>query len=52
MVAEPDKARTLWVNPADAALLMDAPIALPIEADPSMGVSRWWISEIGTNSPS
>ena len=36
MVAEADKARTLWVNPADAALLMDAPIALPIEADPSM----------------
>jgi flagellar assembly protein FliH len=36
MVAEADKARTLWVNPADAVLLMDAPIALPIEADPSM----------------
>lgn len=36
MVAEADKARTLWVNPADAALLMDAPIALPIEADASM----------------
>lgn len=36
MVAEADKARTLWVNPADAALLMDAAIALPIEADPSM----------------
>jgi len=36
MVAEADKARTLWVNPADAALLMDSPIALPVEADPSM----------------
>jgi flagellar assembly protein FliH len=36
MVAEADKARTLWVNPADAVLLMDAPIALPIEADASM----------------
>lgn len=36
MVAEADKARTLWVNPADAALLVDAPIALPIEADPAM----------------
>lgn len=36
MVAEADKARTLWVNPADAALLVDAAIALPIEADPSM----------------
>jgi flagellar assembly protein FliH len=36
MVAEADKARTLWVNPADAALLMDAPIALPVEADPAM----------------
>ncbi|PQM28756.1 flagellar biosynthetic protein [Sphingopyxis lindanitolerans] len=36
MVAEADKARTLWVNPADAALLMGAPITLPIEADPSM----------------
>lgn len=36
MVAEADKARTLWVNPADAALLMDAAIALPVEADASM----------------
>ena len=36
MVAEADKARTLWVNPADAVLLIDAPIALPIESDPSM----------------
>ncbi|MGX5713632.1 FliH/SctL family protein [Sphingopyxis terrae subsp. ummariensis] len=36
LVAEADKARTLWVNPADAVLLIDAPIALPIESDPSM----------------
>ena len=36
MVAEADKARTLWVNPADAALLVDAAITLPIEADPTM----------------
>ena len=36
MVAEADKARTLWVNPADAVLLVDAPIALPIESDPAM----------------
>lgn len=36
MVAEADKARTLWVNPADAVLLVDCPIALPIETDPSM----------------
>lgn len=36
MVAEADKARTLWVHPADAALLMDAAIALPIAADPAM----------------
>ncbi|WP_422059240.1 FliH/SctL family protein [Sphingopyxis sp.] len=36
MVAEADKARTLWVNPADAVLLMDSAIALPIEADPAM----------------
>lgn len=36
MVAEADKARTLWVNPADAALLIDSPFRLPVEADPSM----------------
>ncbi|PZQ24203.1 MAG: flagellar biosynthetic protein [Sphingopyxis macrogoltabida] len=36
MVAEADKARTLWVNPADAVLLADGDIHLPIEADPAM----------------
>lgn len=36
MVAEADKARTLWVNPADAVLLVDCPITLPVETDPSM----------------
>ncbi|WP_033074447.1 FliH/SctL family protein [Sphingopyxis sp. MWB1] len=36
MVAEADKARTLWVNPADAALLVDCPVKLPVEADPAM----------------
>ncbi|MBB5704926.1 FliH/SctL family protein [Sphingopyxis panaciterrulae] len=33
MVAECDKARTLWVHPDDAALLVDCPLALPVEAD-------------------
>src|SRR5690606_3212148 len=36
MIAECDKARTLWVHPADAALLVDSPLKLPVEADPSM----------------
>lgn len=36
MVAEADKARTLWVNPADAALLYDAELKLPVESDPAM----------------
>lgn len=36
MVAEADKARTLWVNPADALLLAECPVALPVESDPSM----------------
>jgi flagellar assembly protein FliH len=36
LVAECDKARTLWVHPQDAALLMDADMRLPIEADGSM----------------
>ncbi|SKB41599.1 FliH/SctL family protein [Sphingopyxis flava] len=36
MIAECDKARTLWVHPADAALLVDSPLTLPVEADPSM----------------
>lgn len=36
MIAECDKARTLWVHPADAALLVDCPLTLPVEADASM----------------
>jgi flagellar assembly protein FliH len=36
MVADADKARTLWLHPEDAALLAGAPFALPIAADPSM----------------
>ena len=36
LVAEADKARTLWVNPADAALLVDCPFRLPVEADATM----------------
>ena len=36
MVADADKARTLWVHPEDAALLADSPLALPIAADASM----------------
>ena len=36
MVADADKARTLWVHPEDAALLTDAPLALPVAADASM----------------
>ena len=36
LVADADKARTLWVHPEDAALLADSPLALPIAADPSM----------------
>lgn len=36
MVAEADKARTLWVHPDDAALLVDCPLALPVAADPAM----------------
>lgn len=36
MVAEADKARTLWLNPADAALLYDSDLTLPIEADAKM----------------
>lgn len=36
LVSEADKARTLWVHPQDAALLMDADIRLPVAADPSM----------------
>lgn len=36
LVAEADKARTLWVHPADAALLVDCPFRLPVEADATM----------------
>ena len=36
LVAEADKARTLWVHPQDAALLIDADMRLPVEADASM----------------
>lgn len=36
LVADADKARTLWVHPADAALLVDCPLALPVAADASM----------------
>ena len=36
LVAECDKARTLWVHPQDAALLMDCALTLPISADATM----------------
>lgn len=36
MIADADKARTLWVHPDDAALLADAPLAMAIESDPAM----------------
>lgn len=36
MVADADKARTLWVHPEDAALLADSPLTLAIESDPAM----------------
>ncbi|MGV1684808.1 FliH/SctL family protein [Sphingopyxis sp. NJF-3] len=36
MIAECDKARTLWVHPDDAALLTGSPLTLPVEADASM----------------
>ena len=36
MVADADKARTLWVHPDDAALLADSPLTLAIESDPAM----------------
>jgi len=36
MVADADKARTLWVHPEDAALLADCPLTLAIESDPAM----------------
>ena len=36
MVADADKARTLWVHPDDAVLLADCPLMLAIESDPAM----------------
>ena len=36
LVADADKARTLWVHPDDAALLADCPLTLAIESDPAM----------------
>lgn len=36
MVADADKARTLWVHPDDAALLAECPLALAVESDPAM----------------
>ena len=36
MVADADKARTLWVHPEDAALLADCPLTLAIESDAAM----------------
>ncbi len=36
LVAEADKARTLWVHPDDAALLVDCPLTLPVESDAAM----------------
>jgi flagellar assembly protein FliH len=36
LVADADKARTLWVHPEDAALLADCPMPLAVESDPAM----------------
>lgn len=36
MIADADKARTLWVHPEDAALLADCPLTLAIESDAAM----------------
>ncbi|WP_439567015.1 FliH/SctL family protein [Sphingopyxis sp.] len=36
LVADADKARTLWVHPDDAALLTDCPLPLALESDPAM----------------
>jgi flagellar assembly protein FliH len=36
MIADADKARTLWVHPDDAALLAGAPLTMAIESDPAM----------------
>ena len=36
MIADADKARTLWVHPNDAALLADCPLAMAVESDAAM----------------
>ncbi len=36
LVADADKARTLWVHPDDAALLTDCPLPLALECDAAM----------------
>lgn len=36
MVADADKARSLWVHPDDAALLADCPLTIALESDPAM----------------
>lgn len=36
MIADADKARTLWVHPEDAALLADCPLAMAVESDAAM----------------
>src|SRR3546814_18533478 len=36
MVAECDKARTLWVHPDAAVFLVDCPLTLPVAADAAM----------------
>jgi len=36
LVADADKARTLWVHPDDAALLTDCLLPLALESDPAM----------------
>ncbi|HET6522956.1 FliH/SctL family protein [Sphingopyxis sp.] len=36
MIADADKARTLWVHPDDAALLADCPLSMAVESDTAM----------------
>lgn len=36
LIADADKARTLWVHPDDAALIADAPLTMAIESDAAM----------------
>lgn len=36
LIADADKARTLWVHPEDAVLLADCPLAMAIESDAAM----------------